>query len=416
VQFIQTPAGLFGNRYSCVVALYKIKIMKSTFIFLGLIISKAILFAQTPVTQKANCKLGVDINPKFSKAAALDSVMKVYTNKLLPGVSMAVYTEQEGWWAGAAGYANTEKKMLMDNCHLQYIQSVSKMYMAVEILQLKEQGKIKLDDAITKYLPVKYSRHIKNAGQITIQMLLNQQSGVPEYNSHPLFVSLVMQSPTHYFTQEDCLKSIAGEEPQFAPGSKYKYTNTNYLLLSLIGDAVTGDHAAYIRQHIFKPLGLINSYYSLNHSYLNSLYIPASYWDVFNESKPANITNIQLPSVASSKGDDGIVCTPADAVKFLKGLMEGKLLKEETMKEMLNFVKDEKGNNRYGMGVSYLDLGGLPAYGHGGGGIGAGCGLIYIPSHKTYLFLAANIGVLTDGPLPKKADEFKTAVLMTLLQ
>jgi D-alanyl-D-alanine carboxypeptidase len=290
------------------------------------------------------------------------------------------------------------------------------MYMAVEILQLMEQGKIKFDEPITTYLPARYSHYLKNAEHITVRMLLNHTSGVPEYNSHPLFVSMVLQSSTHYFTQEDCLKSIADEEPQFEPGSKYKYANTNYLLLSLIADAITGDHAAYIREHIFKPLGLINTYYSLNHSYLNNLYLPAAYWDVFNENKPANITNIQLPTVASSKGDDGIVCTPVDAVKFLKGLMEGKLLKPETMKVMLNFVKDVKGNNRYGMGVTYLDLGGLPAYGHGGGGIGAGCGLIYIPSHKIYLFLATNIGVLTDGKLPAKADEFKTGILMALLQ
>ena len=96
--------------------------------------------------------------------------------------------------------------------------------------------------------------------------------------------------------------------------------------------------------------------------------------------------------------------------------MEGKLLSPASLQEMQHFVKDEKGNNRYGMGLSYFDLGGIPAYGHGGGGIGAGCGLIYVPSHKTYLFIATNIGVLVDGTLSKKADDMKTEVLITLLQ
>jgi D-alanyl-D-alanine carboxypeptidase len=68
------------------------------------------------------------------------------------------------------------------------------------------------------------------------------------------------------------------------------------------------------------------------------------------------------------------------------------------------------------MGMFYLDLGGIPAYGHGGGGVGAGCGLIYIPSHKTYLFLATNLGVLVDGKLSEKADNLKTEILMALLQ
>ncbi|MEJ0101369.1 MAG: hypothetical protein WDO19_01930 [Bacteroidota bacterium] len=84
-------------------------------------------------------------------------------------------------------------------------------------------------------------------------------------------------------------------------------------------------------------------------------------------SRPANFTTLQQVTVASSKGDDGIVCTPVDAVKFLKGVMEGKLLKPGSLKEMLDFVKDKKGHNRYGMGMIYFDLGGIPAYGHGGG-------------------------------------------------
>jgi len=158
------------------------------------------------------------------------------------------------------------------------------------------------------------------------------------------------------------------------------------------------------------------SIYELRDEYLKDLNLPESYWDVFNNGRPVNITQFQQETVVSSKGDDGIVCTPADAVKFFKGLMEGKLLNSESMKEMFEFVKDEKGNNKYGMGMFYFDLGGITAYGHGGGGIGAGCGLLYIPSHKTYVFFSTNLGVLVESELVKKADELKTAILGTLLQ
>ena len=96
--------------------------------------------------------------------------------------------------------------------------------------------------------------------------------------------------------------------------------------------------------------------------------------------------------------------------------MEGKLLSPQSMQQMMDFVKDEKGHYRYGMGISYFDPGGITAYGHGGGGIGAGCLLAYIPSHKVYLFMSTNIGVITESDLAKKADEMKTAILITLLQ
>ena len=382
-----------------------------------LILTTLILGLLTSRAQKARsaCDLGVTINSGFSKAKAIDSIMKKYTGEILPGAAIAVYTEKEGWWAGAAGYANVEEKKPMENCHLQYIQSVSKMYMAVGILLLKEQGKINFDEPMIKYLPVKYSRYIKNADKITVRMLLNQTSGVPEYNSNPSFVTHVMMHPSDYFTQEDCLKSIDGEEPQFAPGSQYRYTNTNYLLLSLIGDAITGDHAEFIKKNILKPLGLNNTYYGLDHNYLDGLNVPQSYWDALAVGRPANFTRLQQVTVASSKGDDGLVCTPVDAVKFLKGIMEGKILKPESLKEMLDFVKDAKGRNRYGMGMIYFDLQGIPAYGHGGGGIGAGCGLLYVPSHNTYIFVSTNLGVLVDTETTKKADDMKNEILMALL-
>ena len=372
--------------------------------------------AQPTKSSAGNCELGVTINDKYSKAAPLDSIMKHYTDDAMPALALAVYSEKEGWWAGAQGYASVETKEPMENCHLQYLQSVSKTYMAVEILQLKERGKLDLEAPITKYLPARYSQYLRRPEKITVRMLLNHTSGVPEYNDNPGFVSEVIQHPLRNFSAKDCLKSIAGQEPLSEPGKKYKYVNTNYLLLSLIGDAITGDHAAFIRENIFQPLELNNTYYANNDRYLKNLQLPESYWDVFNNGKPANITGFQQMTVVSSKGDDGIVCTTTDAVKFLKGLMEGKLLKPESMKEMLNFVKDEKGNNRYGMGLIYFDLGGIIAYGHGGGGVGAGCGLMYIPSHKLYVYFATNLGVLVETDLVKKAGEFRDAILATLLQ
>lgn len=375
-------------------------------------VSAVTFFGQT----SKNCEPDVVINAAFSKTSLVDSILKHYTNNLLPGASVAVYSETEGWWTSSRGFADLEKKLPMTDCHLQYLQSISKSYMAVEILQLKEQGKIDLDAPMTTYLPVKYSKYIKDADSVTIRMLLNQTSGVPEYNEVPAFVSNVILHPLQNFSSEDCLKAIDGKDLQYKPGSKYKYTNTNYLLLSLIGDAITGDHAAYIKKNIFKRLELKNSYYGKDVNYLKGLYLPQSYWDVFNNGIAVNATPFQQMTVACSKGDDGIVSTTTDAIKYLKGLMEGKLLNEASMKELMDFVKDEQGHKRYSMGMTYFDLGGLPAYGHGGGGIGAGCGLIYVPSHKIYVFMSTNIGCFIDSKLSAKAGEMRDAILMALLQ
>jgi D-alanyl-D-alanine carboxypeptidase len=355
------------------------------------------------------------INNHYAKADSLHAIMDRYAKAGLPGVAIAVYSATDGWWTGAAGYANTEDKVPMQTSNLQYLQSVSKSYMAVAILQLLERGKISLDVPITKYLPAKYSKYLGDASKITVRMLLNHTSGIPEYSDAPDFISRVIQNPTKVLAIEDILVSIDGKDPMFAPGSRHYYTNTNYELLALIADAVTGDHAAFIAKNIFQPLGLNETFYRNDPNYLHYPQLVSSYWDVLNTGRPANISKAQVANVSSYVGDDGIVCTPADAVKFLKGLTEGKLLSEASLKEMKTWVNDDNGYPIYGLGLVHYSAGDIEAYGHSGGGIGAGCILMYIPQKKLYFFIATNIGTLFEGSLPTKANQLKDEIIGTLL-
>lgn len=371
-------------------------------------------------TQKVNapelCTTDVTLNKNYSKASALQSIMDSAAIKGIPGISLALYSETEGWWAGSAGYSKLETKTPMNICNLQYLQSVSKTYMAVAILQLHEEGKIELDAVMTKYLPEKHTRFIKNANKITVRMLLNHTSGVAEYNSHPKYTSYVILNPLKVFPVENTLEFLKDEAPQFIPGSHYRYTNTNFLLLAMMADVITGDHSLYIRQKILHPLKMNHSYYNPQKTNTNYPGLTDSYWDVLGEGRPANISPMQQANVAPLKGDDGVISTTTDAIKFLKGLMEGKLLQESSMKLMMQWVNNDSGKPTYGLGLIHFDLEGIIGYGHGGGGLGAGCLLIYVPSKKVYIFLAVNIGVLFDGPVTRSVDEMKNKILTLLLQ
>jgi D-alanyl-D-alanine carboxypeptidase len=393
----------------------KIITMKNIFLPVAFTLLAAIsLKAQN--SQNENAGLNISINDHYAKADSLKAIMKRYAEAGLPGVAMAVYSEKDGWWAGAEGYANIEKKKAMQNSNLQYLQSVSKSYMAVAIMQLKEQGKIELDASIAKYLPAKYAAYIKNTGSITVRMLLNHTSGIPEYSVEPSFVSYVIQHPLQKLSTDFVIGAIAGKEPMFAPGAKHYYVNTNYELLAVIADVITGDHAAYIAKNIFQKLGLTNTFYRNDPGYLHHKMLTDSYWDVLNTGKPANISAAQQANVSSYIGDDGIVCTPIDAVKFLKGLTEGKLVSAASLKEMQEWTNDDEGKPIYGLGLVHYEAGGIEAYGHSGGGIGAGCILMYIPAMQTYIFLATNIGTLFEGSLPAKANQLKDELLRTILQ
>ena len=363
-----------------------------------------------------DCSIGIEINTNYAKSDSLHAIMKRYVNAGLPGTAIALYTDNDGWWAGAEGYANTEKRRPMQNCTLQYLQSISKSYMAVAIMQLHEEGKIGLDDAVTKYLPAKYVRMLENAASITVRMLLNHTSGVAEYSTDPTFVSYAIEHPTKHLTTDYIIGTIKNKKPMFAPGARHGYSNTNYELLAVIADVLIGNHAAYIAKNIFTRLKLVNTFYRNQANYLNLPGLTDSYWDVLNTGKPANVTAIQRANVASFIGDDGIVSTPVDAVKFLMGLFEGKLVSKTSLKEMQQWTTGNDGKPIYGLGLEFFEAGGIQAFGHAGAGIGAGCILLYIPVAKTYIFFSTNIGTLFPGDLPAKANKLKDELLAAILQ
>jgi D-alanyl-D-alanine carboxypeptidase len=141
-----------------------------------------------------------------------------------------------------------------------------------------------------------------------------------------------------------------------------------------------------------------------------------SYWDILSIGRLANITPMQRTNVAPLMGDDGVVATTTDAVLFLRGLMEGKLLKPSTLDMMQQWVKNDEGRPVYGLGLIRFEEAGIEGMGHGGGGLGAGCILLYVPAKKLYIFLATNTGVVVEGLGGIKANEMKNAVMEVLLK
>lgn len=385
-----------------------------------IIFSVFLLFAGCSVYRQdleiVSCAEPAEIRPDHPRADEFREAMRGVAEAGVPGIALAVYSEEEGWWAGAAGLAKIEDGTPMQACHLQYLQSIAKTYMAVAILKLYEQGKIDLDSPMTRYLPEKYSRYISDAEKITVRMLLNHTSGIPEYNFSPDYVAYLLQHPGHYFTGEDYLRYIEGKELNFTPGSKYVYTNANYVILALLADAVAGDHARLITETIFEPLGLTHTFYRSEPGYLAYPYLVNSYWDRYGAGIVENASQMQRNNVASMIGDDGIVTTPVEAVKFLKGLVEGKLLSATTLEEMKTWVNNSQGAPAYGLGLGHTVVNGQEGYGHSGGGIGAGCDLRYFPGKKTYIFVAINLGTVTESPLHQEVAKGRDAIYEVLLR
>lgn len=389
--------------------------MSKRILFLGLLLSLNILSASGQRVPDNSCLEGITINTEYSKADAVRLSLSELTNSGVPGASIAVYNSA-GWWVSSAGLADIENDVKMHPCHLQYLQSISKTYMAVAILKLVEEHQIDLDKTIDNYLPNRSSRYITGSDRITVRMLLNHTSGIPEYNDKPGYVTYLLQHPTHEFTGIDYLKYIEGDPLDFEPGSRFLYRNTNYVILALITDQITGNHAKFITETIFKPLDLTRTFYRNEPGYLDFPELVIGYWDRYSNEILENVDVLQRGNVASLIGDDGIVTTPVDAVKFLKGLLEGKILSESTLELMMEWLTDENGEIRYGLGLDYTLINDKEiAYGHSGGGIGAGSELYFFPEKDLYVFVGINLGTVTASPLHEKASMAREKLFNALL-
>ncbi|MEO1654980.1 MAG: serine hydrolase domain-containing protein, partial [Bacteroidota bacterium] len=338
----------------------------------------------------------------FAKAEELEKAMAQLLEMGVPGVALSV-ASPSGNWSKALGFTKIEGRIPMQTCHLHYLQSIAKTYMAVAILKLREMGKLDLDKTIDQYLSPEYLQYLKATDKITVRMLLNHTSGLPEYNSHPINISKLLQEPERLIPTREYFKSIRKSKMRFEPGARFLYTNLNYEILALIGDQLTGDHAQFISQIIFKPLELNETYYRYEANYLKYEALNNAYWDRHSDGIIENVSLMQRINVASMIGDDGIVSTPRDAVLFLKGLMEGKVIDQESLRLMKEWVKDKNGLSAYGLGLDIARFAEKEAYGHSGGGLGAGCQLYYFPHNQTYFFLGINLGTITDSPIHQKA-------------
>ncbi len=333
----------------------------------------------------------------------VEAQMAMMCSEGVPGMVLGIRKDGKTYYH-ATGLADIPNKEAMTIDHSQYLQSISKTYIGVSVLQLEAQGKIDLDASINEYLTEELQTWIMGSEKMTVRMMLNHTSGIPEYNSQPTYITKLLQTPRHVFEPKDYVSYVRGRLPDFEPGSDYSYRNTNYVVLALILDELVGDHAAYIRENIFKPLGLEHSYYRESSDYLTPANLPRSYWDRHGNGILEDATFLQMNNVRMMVGDDGIVVTPEDALLYLEGIIELKLFDQESLEKMTDWGTYEDGYSAYGLGLDYTEFAGEEAWGHNGGGIGAGATLHYFPEMDAYVFLAMNLGTVTGGEIHEKLE------------
>ncbi len=243
-----------------------------------------------------------------------------------------------------------------------YTASVTKMLTATSIGILKDQKKLNFEDNIAQYLTdsLMSNLHVLNgkeySNDLTIAHLLQHTSGLPDYftdttidGSPNIINQLLIDTSKSWSAQEMIEFTKQKMKPHFAPGKGYHYTDTEYVLLALIIENVSGlSLDKFFKQHIFQPLKMHSSYINLKSSAIdNSLDIAKFYASEYELSS--------LKSLIADWGGGGLVSTTQDLIGFLKAFNEDLIVTKETRLEMQNWVNETKGME-YGFGIRKVSI------------------------------------------------------------
>ena len=173
----------------------------------------------------------------------------------LPGIVVGVVYDQGMVWARGFGYADVDRHVPVQPDTIFRMASHTKMFTATAIMQLRDAGKLRLDDPIAQYLPW---FHIQPAtdddAPVTIEHLLTHGSGLPREAKGPYWIT------NHFPTKDEVRKTIASQTAAYPPETRFKYSNLALALAGYIVEAVSGEpYAQYVERHILQPLGMGSS-------------------------------------------------------------------------------------------------------------------------------------------------------------
>ena len=317
------------------------------------------------------------------------------------GVSASVIFPDGRVWNGVSGISHDA--VPIETNMVFAIGSVTKNFVAALTLSLVEEGLLSLDDPLSKWLP-DYP-HIDE--KITIRQLLNHTSGIFMFWDNQKIWDDLKMDRNKYWTPEEVLETI--DEPYFDAGEGWRYSNTNYLLLAMIINQATGSNlSTELNDRFYRPLGLSGFYLSQEEA------LPADlahvYSDNFEPGEPIrDVTFLPRTSHESiTYGSSGIFTTAENLALWSHALFNGRVLEQQSMDEMLTFIKFRPVSNMraYGLGVEEFtrDMSyGQRAIGHGGGNIGTTTYMVYLPEQHVSVVVMINAfpndgaGAITKG-------------------
>ncbi len=329
----------------------------------------------------------------------------------VPGMGAAIAFPDATLWDGGSGLAimDPEESATADTPFV--VGSITKTFVTATVMQLSDEGRLSLDDPLAIWLP-----DYPNAASITLREMLGHTSGIYNFFQHSTYNQLVFHTDVgHAWTPQEILDTFA-HAPYFEPGTGYHYSNTNFILLGLVIEAVTGEALGdVLAERFFGPLGLADTYFQgtappppgAAEGYLDSASGPREISDG-TDYRPT----ISAATVAWAAG--AIDASAHDIAIWGNALYGGQLTSPQTLAQMEDWTYYPDQNETYGLGTRSTVIDGERAFGHTGSLRGFYGAMWYFADIDVTIVVLTNQGRIDPEPIVAAlADVAFPAVLTT---
>jgi D-alanyl-D-alanine carboxypeptidase len=340
--------------------------------------------------------------------AALQAVVDQTAEDLLVPGYLVLLRSPQGEFVAASGTTKLGEKSLPVADTRFRIGSITKTMTSAATLLLAQEGKLSLDDPVTKYIP-----SVPNGDNISIAQLLEMRSGLYSFTDSPAITSSLNDDPTKVWKPQQLLDIAFAQPPNFAPGAEYEYNNTNYVLLGLIAELLYGQPIATVfEERFFKPLGMTDTSFPpaasnaipepFSHGYMYGgaatvmtgapPYTPAMAAEArAGTLQPKDYTGVNH-SFAFAAG--AVISTAADLATWMQALSGGKVFNAEYQRiwqDSPKIINPANSYNWYGYGIDQLRWGQHVLDLHGGQTTGYNAEAAHDPATDMTLVIWGNL-------------------------
>jgi CubicO group peptidase (beta-lactamase class C family) len=319
------------------------------------------------------------------KSAKVDQLMSALVGEASPGAAVVVIQDGKVVHQKGYGLANVETRAPITTNTTFDLASVSKQFTAMAIMMLAERGKLAYDDPITKFFP----EFPAYASKITVRHLLNHTSGLPDYMA--VFQQRPAGIPAEPSSRDAITMLIQIPAPRFAPGSKWEYSNSGYVVLGQIAEQAWGlSLPAFLKMNVFDPLGMKTTMVS------DQVLAPAANRAISYAPDGNEFKNADYSPLNRIYGDGNVNTSVEDMVKWDQALSAERLVKQTTLDAAFTPARLNDGSStNYGFGWTIENSNGVRVLSHGGAWVGFRTYIARVPAERfsvVVLSNAANFG------------------------